>query len=102
MRKLALLFLVLPIPALATPTTDLRMHQAAEARADCTAHNQGPESRHYAACVNSYLSAHYGWRVAIWRDGSFHVQPDGLMWAPAGSPLGSSVNGSNSGQNILR
>ena len=76
-----------------TKTEQLRLQQAAEARADCTAHNQGPESREYANCVNGYLGSRYGWRVQARRDGSLHaVQIDQMPPArgndtPSSQPL---------------
>jgi hypothetical protein len=74
MKKLALLFLVLPIPALASPATDqLRLRQAAEARTVCTANDQGPGTPQYGRCVNMFLKYHYGWEVVQRRDGSLGV-----------------------------
>lgn len=74
MKKLALLFLVLPLPAYAASDAgQLRLHQAAEARTVCEAKNEGPSSSRYGACVNYYLQTHYGWQVARRRDGSLGV-----------------------------
>ena len=79
MKMFALLLLVLPLPAFASDATDqLRLQQAGEARAACTAQNQGPSSSLYGRCVNAYLKSHYGWRVAVRPDGSLGVHvPDG-------------------------
>ena len=74
MKKLALLFLVLPIPAFASTATDqLRLQQAGEARTVCTANDQGPGTAQYGRCVNTFLQNHYGWQVVQRLDGSLGV-----------------------------
>ena len=76
MKKLALLFLVLPLPAYAAGShtaDELRLQQASEARAYCESQNQGPSDSHYGDCVNYYLQSHYGWQVVRHRDGSLGV-----------------------------
>jgi hypothetical protein len=76
MKKLALLFLVLPVPALASQSLDqVRMQQASEARTYCMGRNIGQQSPHYAGCVNDYLQSRYGWRVLASRDGSLQAVP---------------------------
>ena len=72
MKKLALLFLALPLAACATPKDvgQLRLAQAAEARSACTAENKGPSDPHYGQCVNAYLESHYRWQVMRQPDGS--------------------------------
>ena len=79
MRKLALLLLILPIPAIASGLSDLKMHQAAEARTVCEGRNIAPDSRDYRSCVNDYLQSRYGWRVLASRDGSLHAVPSEQM-----------------------
>jgi hypothetical protein len=79
MKKLALLLLVLPIPAFASDVSDLRMQQAAEAKTVCTERNIGQESPNYAGCVNNYLQYRYGWKIGMRRDGSLHAVPVGSM-----------------------
>jgi hypothetical protein len=81
MKKLALLVLVLPLPAFASDITGQRMQQATEARTFCTTRNQGPESRSYMECINTYLQSRYGWRVRVQRDGSFVVNPSAAEFA---------------------
>ena len=71
MKKLALLFLVLPLPAYAASQADeLRLHQATEARTFCEAKKEGPFNSRYGDCVNYYLQSHYGWQVVQRPDGS--------------------------------
>ena len=84
MKKLALLFLGLPLPAYAASAQSadldqLLLQQASEARAYCEANNDGPSSGRYWYCVNHYLQAHYGWQVA--------QRPDGSLGVRAGSPF---------------
>src|SRR5215469_2752571 len=82
MKKLALLFLVLPLPAFASPAIDqLHMQQANEARTVCTTKHQGPDTRDYMWCVNDYLMSQYGWRVVLRGDGSLRADTSG-SWSP--------------------
>ena len=79
MKKLALLFLILSIPAYAAdaqpPEQDQPLlKQAREARAFCEAKNDGPGTGSYEYCVNTYLKAHYGWQVGTAPDGSLGVR----------------------------
>ena len=79
MKKLALLFLVLPLPATAAsslqPDQDqLLFQQASEARAYCEANNDGPTTGRYGSCVNHYLKSHYGWQVAAGPNGTLGVK----------------------------
>ena len=75
MKKLALLLLILPIPAFASDLSDLKMQQAAKARAVCEERNITPNNQDYRGCVNDYLQSRYGWRVLASRDGSLHAVP---------------------------
>ena len=85
MKKLALLFLVLPIPAFASDLSDLRLHQAAEARTVCAGRDIAPESPDYAGCINDYLKSRYGWWVGMWPDGSLRaISSGGVMPASKG------------------
>jgi hypothetical protein len=73
-KKLALLFLILPISACASQSTDqLRVSQAIEARNACTAQDKGPASPDYGPCINTYLFSHYRWQVGTNPDGSLAV-----------------------------
>jgi len=77
MKKLALLFLVLPIPAFASDLSDLKMQQATEARTVCVGKNIAPESKSYADCVNDFLQSRYRWKVVRLADGSLGSFPAG-------------------------
>jgi hypothetical protein len=79
MKKLALLFLALPLPAYATSAQpsdldQLLLQQASEARAYCAANNDGPSTARYGNCVNRYLQAHYHWQVVPRSDGGLGVK----------------------------
>jgi hypothetical protein len=72
MKKLALLFLaVIPLAACQTsPPSQRQLAQAREANDACDAGDQP-----HLSCVNTYLETHYGWRVQVFADGSFHATP---------------------------
>lgn len=100
MKFLILLFLALPIPALASQATDQRhIQQAVEARSFCTDRNEGPQSKTYGRCVNGYLMEHYHWRAVARRDGSLRAVTSYPSGNPAGSIGGSSINDSNNSSN---
>ena len=104
MKKLALLFVLLPLPAFAVPLSDLRLHQASEAESHCTRESLDPESRAFGQCMNQYLGFHYGWRIARGHDGSLHAAsrqaPGG--YNAAGSIGGSGVNTSPPAQQYMQ
>ena len=97
MKKLALLLLVLPIPAFASDFSDLRMQQAAEARTVCVGKNIAPESPNYASCVNGYLQSRYGWRVVRLSDGSLGAAQVGAGGPPASINNTDSIANNNAG-----
>lgn len=68
MKMLTLMFLLLPISACASQSTDqLRVSQAVEVRTVCMDQDKGPSSPEYGKCINSYLFSHYRWQA--WRCG---------------------------------
>ena len=90
MKKLALLFVLLPFPAVASQSLDqVRLQQAAEARTVCMGRNMGEQSPRYAGCVNDYLQSRYGWRVLASRDGSLQAVPAEQMPTARGNETNS-------------
>jgi hypothetical protein len=74
-KKLALAFVLMPLPAFASSfaTDHLRVTQATEARVACTEQDKGPSSPGYGKCINTYLMSHYRWQVGTNPDGSLAV-----------------------------
>lgn len=81
MKKLALLFLVLPLPAFAESATarvgaPLPQHTIAyiaKAESHCRANDTGPSDSHYTRCVNAYLQEQHGITLSRAADGSLRV-----------------------------
>ena len=81
MKKLALLFLILPLPALAAsakppvgfPPSEKALRYIAKAETYCRANDRGPTDSRYTRCVNGYLQDTYG--ITLGRDaaGSLRV-----------------------------
>ena len=118
MKKLALLFLVLPLPAFAesasapettvTPTNSLiarpyaaepaskrALEQIATAETHCRASGVGPSDAHYSNCVTGYLQEQYGITLARGADGTLVVARyqqnewnTSNNWVSFGNPFG--------------
>jgi len=81
MKKLALLFLILPLPAfaesmasrVAVPPPKETMAHIAKAESHCRANDIGPSDSHYTKCVNGYLQEQYGITLSRAADGSLIV-----------------------------
>jgi len=69
MKKLALLLLVLPVPAFASGIDQAHAQQAIEAKNYCTNRNIPPSDAHFGRCVNGYLLPHYHWQLISYPDG---------------------------------
>ena len=72
MKKLLLLFLILPLAACQSAETIQKQQMAQEQEVGdaCAATSQPQQD-----CVNTYLEIHYGWRVMASNDGSFRAIP---------------------------
>ena len=95
MKKLALLFLVLPLAACAQ-LSDAQMQQATEARTSCADQHILNDNPAYLPCVNGYLQSHYGWTAMATVYGSLY--PEAVRDGHAG-PVYSSVGFGNSDSN---
>ncbi len=81
MKKLALLFLILPLPAfaesatarVAVPPPKETIAHIAKAESHCRANDIGPSDSHYTKCVNGYLQEQYGITLSRAADGSLRV-----------------------------
>ena len=81
MKKLALLFLILPLPAfaesatarVAVPPPKETIAHIAKAESHCRANDIGPSDSHYTKCVNGYLQEQYGITLSRAADGSLIV-----------------------------
>ena len=97
MKKLALLFLVLPLAACAQ-LSDAQMQQATEARASCANQHIQSDNPAYLDCVNFYLQSHYGWKAVASLDGSLQPETVGHGYARS-SAVYSPAGFGNSGMN---